>query len=143
MVSTASRSARFDTSGFVKSCLLARWMTASAFSAPARMLSRSSRSPRCGRAPLALSKAAAASERARPTTSWPLLNNSSTTAEPIHPGAPVTNMRMALFSFRWAASLREGDDDLRGRDTLELDVHRPLEILNAVSDDGGLRRGDV
>jgi hypothetical protein len=40
---------------FVKSCLLARWMTASAVSA--------------------------------------------TTAEPIHPVAPVTNMRMALFSF--------------------------------------------
>ncbi len=40
-------------------------------------------------------------------------------------------------------SLREGDDDLRGRDALELDVHGLLEVLNAVSGDEGLRRGDV
>jgi hypothetical protein len=39
--------------------------------------------------------------------------------------------------------LPEGDDDLRGRDTLELDVHRQLEVFHAVADDGGLGRGDV
>ena len=38
---------------WTKSCLFARWMTASATSAPARMLARSSRSPRRTLAPLA------------------------------------------------------------------------------------------
>lgn len=59
---------------------------------------------------LALSEAAEASERASPTTSWPLLSNSPATAEPIHPVAPVMNTCVALFLW-W---LGEGDDDLFG-----------------------------
>ncbi len=38
IVSTAARSAAAEAAGLAKSCLLARWMTASASSAPARML---------------------------------------------------------------------------------------------------------
>jgi hypothetical protein len=38
--------------------------------------------------------AAEASERASPRTWWPALISSGTTAEPIQPEAPVTNMRM-------------------------------------------------
>ena len=34
------------------------------------------------------------SERARPTTSWPAPRSSGTTAEPIHPDAPVTKILM-------------------------------------------------
>ena len=38
MVWTAARSAAADAAGLDQSCLFARWMTASASSAPARML---------------------------------------------------------------------------------------------------------
>ena len=41
-------------------------------------------------------------ERASPRTRWPRLMSSGTTAEPIQPEAPVTNMRMefSLVDFR-------------------------------------------
>src|SRR5262245_32807802 len=69
-------------------------MTPSVSVAPARRLSRSPRSPRRTSAPLASSASAEASERARPRTVWPAANSSGTTAEPIHPEAPVTKTRM-------------------------------------------------
>ena len=43
-----------------------------------------------GVAPAAMTAAAEASERARPTTVWPAASSSGTTAEPIQPDAPVT-----------------------------------------------------
>src|SRR3954453_2817845 len=70
-------------------------MTPSAFSAPARRLSRSPRSPRCTSAPAPTSASAEASERASPTTVWPARCSSGTTAEPMKPDAPVTNRRMS------------------------------------------------
>src|SRR5258708_15101534 len=74
-------------------------MTASAASAPARMLARSSRSPRRTRAPLASRAAAEASDLASPVTSCPAARSSSTAADPIHPEAPVTQTGMAVSPF--------------------------------------------
>jgi hypothetical protein len=87
-----------------QSCLFARWITASASSAPERMLPRSSRSPRRTLAPLASRAAAEASDRARPVTSCPAASSSVTVAEPIQPEAPVTKTRMAGVPFGSAVS---------------------------------------
>ena len=51
MVWTAARSARLELAGSAKSCLFARWMTASAPAAPRRSDSGSSRSPASGSTP--------------------------------------------------------------------------------------------
>src|SRR5262249_6709592 len=69
-------------------------MTPSEAAAAMRRLSRSSRSPRCATAPLAVSAAAPPSDRARPVTSCPASRSSSTTAEPMCPVAPVTKTCM-------------------------------------------------
>src|SRR6202034_1493403 len=59
-------------------------------------LSGSSTWPRCTMAPAASRRRADASERARPTTSWPAPSSSGTRAEPIQPDAPVTKILMMV-----------------------------------------------
>jgi hypothetical protein len=39
--------------------------------------------------------------------------------------------------------LWEGDDDFAAETRLELDVHGVLEVVDALPDDGRLRRGDI
>src|SRR3954470_14992415 len=80
------------------SCLKARWITPSASAAAAFRPSRSSRSPRRTSAPSTATASAEASERARPTTWWPLSRSSGMTAEAMWPEAPVTNMRIEFSS---------------------------------------------
>ena len=56
-------------------------------------------------APAETSAAAEASERARPTTSWPEPMSSGTTAEPIQPDAPVTKTRMRTSKWSYVITL--------------------------------------
>ena len=83
---------RVGRRGVRKSCLLARWSTASAASAPARR-----RRGRRGRpqdvAPWPEGGRRGVG-RASPVTSWPAASSSSTAADPIQPDAPVTKTRM-------------------------------------------------
>ena len=79
----------------IRSWSNARWMTPSASAAALASPSRSVRSPRCTDAPYAVTVAAAASDRARPTTSCPAAMSSGTMAEPRWPDAPVTKIRIA------------------------------------------------
>src|SRR5882757_20980 len=76
------------------SWLKAVWITPSAAAVALRRLSGSLRSPRCTSTPAVVSEAAAASERARPTTWCPASSSSWTVALPMNPVAPVTNTRM-------------------------------------------------
>ena len=69
MVSMARLSSSQASANLDQSCWKAVWMTASVAAAPLRRLSRSSRSPRCGSAPTALSDFAPASDRVSPSTS--------------------------------------------------------------------------
>jgi hypothetical protein len=96
MAPTAARAARSFPAGSDQSCLLARWTTASAFSTPARIESRSSRSLRRTAAPSFLTTAADSAERARPVTSCPLATRSATNARPMNPEVRVTKMRTML-----------------------------------------------
>ena len=79
-----------------KSWMNAVWMTPSQVAAPLRKLSGSSSAPRYTSAPAASTDAAAASERARPSTRWPVPTSSATMAEPMKPLAPVTKIRIAV-----------------------------------------------
>ena len=58
-----------------------------------------------------------------------------------HIGITDSPLRPATWcpAGRWARSLGERDDDLRGRDALELNIHRLLEVPDAVPDDRRLR----
>src|SRR5580704_16155959 len=97
MASTARRSAAPAAAKLppkATSCWKARWITPSESAAALARPSGSSRSPCWTVAPAASSRCADASERARPTTSWPAPSSSGTTAEPIHPDAPVTKILM-------------------------------------------------
>ena len=82
------------SSNSAKSSVKARWATASARSASATIRSWSLMSPRTAVPPRAVILAAEASERARPTTSWPAATSSCVRAVPIQPDAPVMKTRM-------------------------------------------------
>jgi hypothetical protein len=94
LLSTAAARA----AGLLKSLAKARWITPSAFAAPARSTPRSARSPRMVSAPTVRGAVADEAERARARTVWPLPSSSATTAEPISPVPPVTKTRMRFSS---------------------------------------------
>ena len=60
--------------------------------------------PQCGCAPAAVSAAAPASDRVRPTTSCPASINSRTMADPMKPVAPVTKTRIKDLPLGWLMS---------------------------------------